>query len=51
MEGLTDVVKKDLHHEVILRLLNHKLQLAPLKNPQRILDIGTVCSPDVIAVM
>ncbi|KAF8543265.1 S-adenosyl-L-methionine-dependent methyltransferase [Trichophaea hybrida] len=31
----------DVHHEVFLRLLHDRLYLAPLKDPQRILDIGT----------
>jgi len=31
----------DLHHEIILSLLNRKLHTAPLENPQRILDVGT----------
>lgn len=31
----------DMHHEVFLMLLNGRLHLAPLDDPQRILDIGT----------
>ncbi|KAF8246596.1 S-adenosyl-L-methionine-dependent methyltransferase [Wilcoxina mikolae CBS 423.85] len=31
----------DLHHEIMLSLLGGKLHLAPIKDPQRILDIGT----------
>jgi ubiquinone/menaquinone biosynthesis C-methylase UbiE len=30
-----------MHHEILLMLLNHKLFKAPLKDPQRILDVGT----------
>ncbi|KAF8544002.1 S-adenosyl-L-methionine-dependent methyltransferase [Trichophaea hybrida] len=30
-----------MHHEIMLLLLDGKLHLAPLENPQRILDIGT----------
>ena len=30
-----------MHHEVFLMLLNGRLHLAPLDDPQRILDIGT----------
>jgi ubiquinone/menaquinone biosynthesis C-methylase UbiE len=33
--------RMDLHHELLLRLLNGELHTAPLKNPQRILDVGT----------
>ncbi|KAF8245519.1 S-adenosyl-L-methionine-dependent methyltransferase [Wilcoxina mikolae CBS 423.85] len=31
----------DLHHEIMLAMLDGKLHLAPVKEPQRILDIGT----------
>jgi tRNA G46 methylase TrmB len=31
----------DLHHEIMLQLLDGDLHLAPLGDPQRILDIGT----------
>jgi methylase of polypeptide subunit release factors len=31
----------DLHHEIMLQLLDGQHHLAPLDNPQRILDIGT----------
>lgn len=31
----------DMHHEIMLLLLDGKLHLAPIENPQRILDIGT----------
>ncbi|KAI5819562.1 methyltransferase [Pyronema omphalodes] len=31
----------DIHHELMLRLMDGALHLAPLKNPHRILDIGT----------
>ncbi|KAF8544207.1 S-adenosyl-L-methionine-dependent methyltransferase [Trichophaea hybrida] len=31
----------DLHHEIMLQLLHGNYHLAPLDNPQRILDIGT----------
>ncbi|KAF6799493.1 methyltransferase domain-containing protein [Colletotrichum musicola] len=31
----------DLQHEIALRILNDKLGLAPVENPQRVLDIGT----------
>jgi methylase of polypeptide subunit release factors len=30
-----------MHHEIMLLLLEGKLHLAPLSNPQKILDIGT----------
>lgn len=35
------VFRLDLHHEIMLRLLDNKLHKAPLENPQRILDVGT----------
>lgn len=28
-------------HELCLRLLHRKLYLAPVKNPQRVIDLGT----------
>jgi len=31
----------DLHHEIMLNLLGGKIHLAPVQNPQRILDVGT----------
>lgn len=31
----------DLHHEILIQLLDGKLHLAPIEEPQRILDIGT----------
>ncbi|KAI5787939.1 S-adenosyl-L-methionine-dependent methyltransferase [Pyronema domesticum] len=31
----------DLHHEIMLRLLDGKITLAPLDHPQKILDLGT----------
>ncbi|KAA8896239.1 S-adenosyl-L-methionine-dependent methyltransferase [Sphaerosporella brunnea] len=31
----------DLHHETMLRMMNGRLHDAPLRGPQRILDIGT----------
>jgi methylase of polypeptide subunit release factors len=31
----------DLVHELLLQLLQGELHKAPLKNPQRILDVGT----------
>jgi methylase of polypeptide subunit release factors len=32
----------DLHHEIVLQLLQGELHKAPItKNPQRILDVGT----------
>ncbi|KAF6810385.1 methyltransferase domain-containing protein [Colletotrichum sojae] len=31
----------DLQHEIALRILDDKLGLAPVENPQRVLDIGT----------
>lgn len=37
----TEQDRLDLHHEIILILLNGELYLAPVMNPQRILDIGT----------
>jgi SAM-dependent methyltransferase len=30
-----------MHHQIFLHLLNNKLHLAPIKNPQKILDVGT----------
>lgn len=39
--SLTDTFSLDLHHEVFLLLLSRKLHLAPIKNPHRILDLGT----------
>jgi len=30
-----------MYHEVLLLLLDRKLHQAPLKNPQRIMDVGT----------
>lgn len=33
--------RMDLHHEIMLCLLDRKLHTAPLENPQRILDVGT----------
>jgi methylase of polypeptide subunit release factors len=30
-----------MHHESFLMLLNGELHAAPIKNPQRILDVGT----------
>ncbi|KAA8909859.1 S-adenosyl-L-methionine-dependent methyltransferase, partial [Sphaerosporella brunnea] len=33
--------RMDLHHEMLLKLLDGRLYLAPLKDPQRILDVGT----------
>jgi methylase of polypeptide subunit release factors len=40
----TDEIEQDrldLGHEMSLVALNGELHLAPLKNPQRILDVGT----------
>ncbi|KAI5793948.1 S-adenosyl-L-methionine-dependent methyltransferase, partial [Pyronema domesticum] len=37
----TEQDRLDLHHEIMLRLLDNKLHKAPLENPQRILDVGT----------
>ncbi|KAF8536583.1 putative TAM domain methyltransferase [Trichophaea hybrida] len=40
----TDEVEQDrldMHHEILLLMLKGKLHLAPLKDPQRILDVGT----------
>ncbi|KAF8250010.1 S-adenosyl-L-methionine-dependent methyltransferase, partial [Wilcoxina mikolae CBS 423.85] len=31
----------DLHHEIMLQLMDGEIHLSPLKDPQRILDIGT----------
>ena len=31
----------DLHHEILLQLMDYKYHLAPLDTPHRILDIGT----------
>ena len=31
----------DLHHEILLQLMDYKHHLAPLDTPHRILDIGT----------
>jgi cyclopropane fatty-acyl-phospholipid synthase-like methyltransferase len=31
----------DMHHEIMLAMLDGKLHLAPVKEPHRILDIGT----------
>jgi methylase of polypeptide subunit release factors len=31
----------NIHHEVFLKLLHDQLYIAPLKDPRRILDIGT----------
>ncbi|KAI5792114.1 S-adenosyl-L-methionine-dependent methyltransferase [Pyronema domesticum] len=31
----------DIHHELMLRLMDGELHLAPLNNPHRILDVGT----------
>jgi methylase of polypeptide subunit release factors len=32
----------DLHHEIVLQMLERKLHKAPIANdPQRILDVGT----------
>jgi SAM-dependent methyltransferase len=31
----------DLHHEIMLGLLDRKLHTAPVDSPQRVLDIGT----------
>lgn len=31
----------DLHHEIILRLMDSQLHCAPLSEPKQILDIGT----------
>jgi methylase of polypeptide subunit release factors len=31
----------DLHHEIMLQLLEGQLHKAPIENPQRILDVGT----------
>lgn len=33
--------RMDMHHETMLLLMNRELHMAPLQNPQRILDIGT----------
>jgi 2-polyprenyl-3-methyl-5-hydroxy-6-metoxy-1,4-benzoquinol methylase len=33
--------RMDLHHEMFLKLLDGRLHLAPIKNPHRILDVGT----------
>lgn len=30
-----------MHHEIMLMMLDGELYLAPVKDPQRILDIGT----------
>jgi methylase of polypeptide subunit release factors len=30
-----------MHHEIMLALLEGKLHLAPIEDPERILDIGT----------
>jgi tRNA G46 methylase TrmB len=37
----TEQERLDLHHEVLFDLLHGKHHLAPLENPERILDIGT----------
>lgn len=37
----TEQERLDLHHEVFFDLLHGKHHLAPLENPERILDIGT----------
>ncbi|KAF8243839.1 S-adenosyl-L-methionine-dependent methyltransferase [Wilcoxina mikolae CBS 423.85] len=37
----TELNRLDMHHEVMLLLLDRQLHKAPLKNPQRILDVGT----------
>ena len=31
----------DMHHEILLQVMKGELLLAPLKDPHRILDIGT----------
>jgi methylase of polypeptide subunit release factors len=31
----------DLHHEIVLQLLQGELHKAPIVSPQRILDVGT----------
>ena len=31
----------DLHHEVLLNMLEGELHLAPVKKPQAVLDVGT----------
>lgn len=31
----------DMFHEIVLLLLKGKLHIAPLQNPERILDVGT----------
>lgn len=40
----TDEIEKDrldMHHEIMLLLMNQKLTLAPLDTPHKVLDIGT----------
>ncbi|KAI5792670.1 hypothetical protein FPQ18DRAFT_389246 [Pyronema domesticum] len=37
----TEQERLDMHHEIMLELLDGKLHLAPIHNPKRILDIGT----------
>ncbi|KAF8540767.1 S-adenosyl-L-methionine-dependent methyltransferase [Trichophaea hybrida] len=37
----TEQDRLDLHHEIFLQLLDGKLHIAPIKNPHRILDVGT----------
>ncbi|KAF8250003.1 S-adenosyl-L-methionine-dependent methyltransferase [Wilcoxina mikolae CBS 423.85] len=40
----TDEIEQDrldMHHEIFLQILKGKLHTAPLKDPQRVLDIGT----------
>ena len=33
--------REDMKHAMIINLMNGKLHLAPLENPQRVLDVGT----------
>jgi 2-polyprenyl-3-methyl-5-hydroxy-6-metoxy-1,4-benzoquinol methylase len=38
---LTHTQSLDLHHEIMLNILEGKIHLAPVRNPQSILDVGT----------
>lgn len=31
----------DIHHQLILRILNEELHKAPVENPRSVLDVGT----------
>jgi ubiquinone/menaquinone biosynthesis C-methylase UbiE len=38
---MSRVYSLDMHHEVMLHVLEGEIHLAPVNNPQAILDVGT----------